>query len=99
MNDLMKGLNTVYTLSSDHTTLGRSTAPGALGRWRGSCDGPVAYVNPSLAEADIANLQAAAANGAAEVFMSAASPGVIEMFMANRYYPLPRSTCSPSPGR
>jgi len=52
-----------------------------------SCDGPVAYVNPSLAEADIANLRAAAADGAAEVFMSAASPGVIEMFMANRYYP------------
>jgi 5-methyltetrahydropteroyltriglutamate--homocysteine methyltransferase len=53
-----------------------------------SCDGPVAYVNPSLVEADIANLQAAAAaDGAAEVFMSAASPGVIEMFMANRYYP------------
>ena len=53
-----------------------------------SCDGPVAYVNRSLVEADIANLQAAAAaDGAAEVFMSAASPGVIEMFMANRYYP------------
>ena len=53
-----------------------------------SCDGPVAYVNRSLVEADIANLQAAATtDGAAEVFMSAASPGVIEMFMANRYYP------------
>ena len=51
-----------------------------------SCDGPVGYVNRSLVEADIANLQAAA-DGAAEVFMSAASPGVIEMFMANRYYP------------
>ena len=65
-----------------------------------SCDGPVAYVNPSLVEADIANLQAAAAaDGAAEVFMSAASPGVIEMFMANRYYPRPRSTCWPWPRR
>ena len=53
-----------------------------------SCDGPVAYVNRSLVEADIANLRAAAApDGATEVFMSAASPGVIEMFMANRYYP------------
>ena len=40
----------------------------------------------TLAEADIANVRAAA-DGATEVFMSAASPGVIEMFMANRYYP------------
>ena len=51
-----------------------------------SCDGPVAYTGRPLVEADIANLRAAA-GGAAEVFMSAASPGVIEMFMANRYYP------------
>ena len=51
-----------------------------------SCDGPVAYTGRPLVEADIANLRAAA-GGAAEVFMSAASPGVIEMFIANRYYP------------
>lgn len=51
-----------------------------------SCDGPVSYQDLSLAAADIANLQAAAASapGAAELFMSAASPGVIEMFMPNR---------------
>jgi 5-methyltetrahydropteroyltriglutamate--homocysteine methyltransferase len=54
-----------------------------------SCDGPVAYTDTSLVAADIANLQAAAASapGAAELFLSAASPGVIEMFMPNRYYP------------
>jgi 5-methyltetrahydropteroyltriglutamate--homocysteine methyltransferase len=51
-----------------------------------SCVGPVAYTDPSLVQADIANLQAAA-DGATDVFMTAASPGVIEMFMANRYYP------------
>jgi 5-methyltetrahydropteroyltriglutamate--homocysteine methyltransferase len=51
-----------------------------------SCNGPVAYVDRSLVDADIANLRAAA-RGATEVFMSAASPGVIEMFMPNRYYP------------
>ena len=51
-----------------------------------SCDGPVAYLDQSQVQADIANLLAAA-DGATEVFMSAASPGVIEMFMANRYYP------------
>jgi 5-methyltetrahydropteroyltriglutamate--homocysteine methyltransferase len=43
-----------------------------------SCNGPVAYTGQSLAEADIANVRAAA-DGATEVFMSAASPGVIEM--------------------
>jgi 5-methyltetrahydropteroyltriglutamate--homocysteine methyltransferase len=54
-----------------------------------SCDGPVSYQDLSLVAADIANLQAAAATaqGATDVFMSAASPGVIEMFMPNRYYP------------
>jgi 5-methyltetrahydropteroyltriglutamate--homocysteine methyltransferase len=50
-----------------------------------SCDGPVVYVDRSLLEADIANVQAAA-GGATGVFMSAASPGVIEMFMPNRHY-------------
>jgi 5-methyltetrahydropteroyltriglutamate--homocysteine methyltransferase len=53
-----------------------------------SCDGPVSYQDLSLVAADIANLQAAATtSGATDVFMSAASPGVIEMFMPNRYYP------------
>ena len=55
-----------------------------------SCNGPVTYLDLSQAEADIAALRGAvneATDGTAEVFMSAASPGVIEMFMANRYYP------------
>jgi 5-methyltetrahydropteroyltriglutamate--homocysteine methyltransferase len=54
-----------------------------------SCDGPVRYQDLSLVAADIANLQSAAASasGATELFLSAASPGVIEMFMPNRYYP------------
>jgi 5-methyltetrahydropteroyltriglutamate--homocysteine methyltransferase len=51
-----------------------------------SCNGPVAYVDTSLVQTDIANLRAAG-GGATETFMSAASPGVIEMFMPNRYYP------------
>ena len=41
-----------------------------------SCNGPVAYADRSLADADIARLRAAAGS-ATEVFMSAASPGVI----------------------
>jgi 5-methyltetrahydropteroyltriglutamate--homocysteine methyltransferase len=54
-----------------------------------SCDGPVAYLDLGPVEADIANLRAAAdgAPGAAGVFMTAASPGVIDMFMKNTYYP------------
>jgi 5-methyltetrahydropteroyltriglutamate--homocysteine methyltransferase len=51
-----------------------------------SCTGPVAYQDTAQVAADVANLTASAA-GAAEVFMTAASPGVIEMFMPNRYYP------------
>jgi 5-methyltetrahydropteroyltriglutamate--homocysteine methyltransferase len=51
-----------------------------------SCNGPVAYTDLSKVQADIANLRAAC-DGAPDVFMSAASPGVIEMFMANTYYP------------
>ena len=52
-----------------------------------SCDGPVSYLDMSQVAADIANLKAASAPGATELFMSAASPGVIAMFMPNRYYP------------
>ena len=52
-----------------------------------ACDGPVAYLDTSQVEADIANLRAASAAAATELFMSAASPGVIAMFMPNRYYP------------
>jgi 5-methyltetrahydropteroyltriglutamate--homocysteine methyltransferase len=51
-----------------------------------ACNGPVAYQDTSKVDADIANLSASA-DGATEVFMTAASPGVIEMFMPNRYYP------------
>jgi len=51
-----------------------------------SCNGPVAYQDTSLVEADIANLrQATAGREAADVFMSAASPGVITIFHANQY--------------
>ena len=61
-----------------------------------TCDGPVSYVAQGPLNADIANLQAAVGahtdepaldGGPADVFLTAASPGVIEMFMANRYYP------------
>jgi 5-methyltetrahydropteroyltriglutamate--homocysteine methyltransferase len=58
------------------------------------CTGPVSYTGRAKAEADIANLKAAAAanpanaaGGATELFMSAASPGIIAGYMwDNRYY-------------
>jgi 5-methyltetrahydropteroyltriglutamate--homocysteine methyltransferase len=52
-----------------------------------TCDGPVTYLDLSPVQADIANLREPAAERRAEAFMTAASPGVIEMFMPNRYYP------------
>ncbi len=55
---------------------------------RPSCDGPIAWQDFSAVERDIANLKAAvAATPPTETFMSAASPGVIAIFLANDYYP------------
>jgi 5-methyltetrahydropteroyltriglutamate--homocysteine methyltransferase len=49
------------------------------------CTGPVSYTGRAQVEADIANLKASAAG--AEVFMSAASPGIIAGYMPdNQYY-------------
>jgi 5-methyltetrahydropteroyltriglutamate--homocysteine methyltransferase len=53
-----------------------------------ACIGPVAYDDTSLVQADIDNLrQATAGQEITDVFMSAASPGVIAVFLANQYYP------------
>jgi 5-methyltetrahydropteroyltriglutamate--homocysteine methyltransferase len=52
-----------------------------------ACVGPVAYPDTTLVEADIANLkEATAGQEVADVFMSAASPGVIAVFHSNQYY-------------
>lgn len=58
----------------------RSAHPG--------CDGPVAYLDLAPAHADIANLQAAVVGKPAitDAFLTAASPGVLDMFMPNEYY-------------
>jgi 5-methyltetrahydropteroyltriglutamate--homocysteine methyltransferase len=51
------------------------------------CCGEIKVRDLSALEKDIANLkQAAAAAGAAEAFMNAASPGVIAVFQPNRHY-------------
>jgi len=52
------------------------------------CDGPVSLRDPDAVHKDIANLKNAVSDAEpADVFMSAASPGVIAAFLANEYYP------------
>jgi 5-methyltetrahydropteroyltriglutamate--homocysteine methyltransferase len=53
-----------------------------------ACTGPVVFEGQAALEQDIANLRAAAAKAApAELFMTAASPGVISIYLENQYYP------------
>ena len=52
-----------------------------------ACNGPIRYRDTRDLETDLANLKAATADAKAEeVFMSAASPGVISVFLANQHY-------------
>jgi 5-methyltetrahydropteroyltriglutamate--homocysteine methyltransferase len=52
-----------------------------------ACSGPVRYVGQQALARDIARLQAATQEaGATEVFMTAASPGVISVFQPNQHY-------------
>jgi 5-methyltetrahydropteroyltriglutamate--homocysteine methyltransferase len=52
-----------------------------------ACVGDIAYVDRGPLDADIANLQAAVARSSPhDVFMSAASPGVIALFLQNQHY-------------
>jgi 5-methyltetrahydropteroyltriglutamate--homocysteine methyltransferase len=53
-----------------------------------ACVGPVSYRGLSAVRADIANLQAALDGaGVEDAFLSAASPGVIAVFLQNQHYP------------
>jgi 5-methyltetrahydropteroyltriglutamate--homocysteine methyltransferase len=53
-----------------------------------ACDGPVTLADPDAVHRDIANLKSSVQDAEpADVFMSAASPGVIATFLANEYYP------------
>jgi 5-methyltetrahydropteroyltriglutamate--homocysteine methyltransferase len=52
-----------------------------------ACVGPVSYRDLEAVRADIANLEAAVADADVEdAFMTAASPGVISVFLPNRHY-------------
>jgi 5-methyltetrahydropteroyltriglutamate--homocysteine methyltransferase len=53
-----------------------------------ACTGPVAWQDREAIQQDIANLRAAVGgHQVEEVFMTAASPGVIANFLPNEYYP------------
>jgi 5-methyltetrahydropteroyltriglutamate--homocysteine methyltransferase len=66
----------------------RRAAGGTPGFARPACNGPIAWKDFDAVKRDIENLKVAAADsGAEEVFMSAASPGVIAIFLTNDYYP------------
>jgi 5-methyltetrahydropteroyltriglutamate--homocysteine methyltransferase len=55
---------------------------------RPACTAPISYRGRADLERDIANLQAAVEGvNVTEVFMTAASPDVISLFLANQYYP------------
>jgi 5-methyltetrahydropteroyltriglutamate--homocysteine methyltransferase len=52
------------------------------------CIGPVGYVDERPLRRDLDDLHGALKNGAArQAFMTAASPGVISLFLRNQYYP------------
>jgi 5-methyltetrahydropteroyltriglutamate--homocysteine methyltransferase len=53
-----------------------------------ACNGPVTLADAEAVHKDIANLKASVQDAEpADVFMTAASPGVIATFLANSYYP------------
>src|SRR5690606_39209650 len=55
---------------------------------RAACVGPIEVVDRTALEKDLENLRAAVErHRPAEVFMNAASPGVISAFQQNRFYP------------
>jgi len=61
--------------------------PGRSRRRTPACTGPIGVRDPGAAQADVDNLRAAVtAVGAHDVFVSAASPGVISLFFRNDHY-------------
>jgi 5-methyltetrahydropteroyltriglutamate--homocysteine methyltransferase len=62
--------------------------PGRSRRKTPACNGPIGVADARAAQADVDNLKSAAGGVEAEdVFMSAASPGVISLFFRNDHYP------------
>ena len=62
--------------------------PSFAHRTRPACSGPIAWKDKEAVQKDIANLKAALSGvKTEEIFMTAASPGVIALFLPNEYYP------------
>jgi 5-methyltetrahydropteroyltriglutamate--homocysteine methyltransferase len=62
--------------------------PGRSRRKTPACTGPISVRDASAAQVDVENLKAALAQaGAAEAFLTAASPGVVSLFFRNDHYP------------
>ena len=65
-----------------------SSRQAAIPILRPACNGPVAWKDKEEGRKDIANLKSALSGvSPEEVFMTAASPGVIALFLRNEYYP------------
>jgi 5-methyltetrahydropteroyltriglutamate--homocysteine methyltransferase len=62
-------------------------ALGGLVTQMPSCDGPVSYTGQQALQADLDNFAKALAGTGRRGFIPAASPGVIGIFLQNRYYP------------
>src|SRR6266851_5733309 len=61
--------------------------PGRSRRRTPACDGPISVRDPAAAQVDVDNLKAALRSvEVKEVFMSAASPGVISLFFRDDHY-------------
>jgi 5-methyltetrahydropteroyltriglutamate--homocysteine methyltransferase len=61
--------------------------PGRRKRQAPACNGPITVKDPGAPDVDMANLKQAARGTEAQLFSSAASPGVISIFFGNEYYP------------
>jgi 5-methyltetrahydropteroyltriglutamate--homocysteine methyltransferase len=73
---------------SEFPGFAKRVGAGLLDYARPACTGPISYRGKADLERDIANLKAAVKGAnVTEVFMTAASPGVISLFLTNQYYP------------
>jgi 5-methyltetrahydropteroyltriglutamate--homocysteine methyltransferase len=75
------------TEAADFPSFFEGMMAGALTFEMPTCSGPVSYRDLDAVETDIENLRAAASGTEDEdLFMTAASPGVIAVFLQDRYY-------------
>ncbi len=79
--------STVESREFPEFTARRAVDPNRFRLNRPACNGPISVKDEAAVQRDIANLKAAVAKQHVEdIFMSAASPGVIAVFLGNQYY-------------